>query len=220
MSTTTAVRTATLPRVNLLPPEISEEARFRSVRGILALTVIAAAGVVGGLYYLAANDASSAQEQLSAAQATQTSLQAEAAKYAEVPKVYAALTAAQTQLDQAMGQEVRYSYVLNDLSLTIPSKVWLTQMTVTQDVDGTGSVTGAWGSPAIGKITFTGVALSHNDVAAWLDALAKNATYTDPYFTNSSAGEPIGTTPVVDFNSEVSLTDKALSGRYTSKAVK
>jgi Tfp pilus assembly protein PilN len=102
MSTTTAVRTTTMPRVNLLPTEIAEEARFRSVRAILALSVLAAAGVVGGLYYLAANDAASAQDQLSAAQATNASLQTEAAKYAEVPKVYAALTAAQTQLDLSL----------------------------------------------------------------------------------------------------------------------
>ena len=43
-----------------------------------------------------------------------------------MPQVYAQVAAAQAQLTQAMGQEMRYSYVLNDLSLTIPSDVWLT----------------------------------------------------------------------------------------------
>ena len=27
-----------------------------------------------------------------------------------------------------MGQEVRYSYLLNDLSLTIPDKVWVSEI--------------------------------------------------------------------------------------------
>ena len=47
------------------------------------------------------------------------------AKYAEVPKVYAQVDAAEADLELAMGQEIRYSFVLNDLSLTIPSDVWL-----------------------------------------------------------------------------------------------
>ena len=41
-------------------------------------------------------------------------------KYADVPKVYAAVDAAEAQLKLAMGHEIRYSFVLNDLSLTIP----------------------------------------------------------------------------------------------------
>jgi hypothetical protein len=53
MSTATAVRTAEFPRVNLLPGEIAEEQRFRALRAILALAVVAAAAGVGAAWYLA-----------------------------------------------------------------------------------------------------------------------------------------------------------------------
>ena len=42
-------------------------------------------------------------------------------------------------LQQAMGQEVLWSYVLNDLSLRIPSNVWLTGVQATENTVGVGS---------------------------------------------------------------------------------
>ncbi|MCU0266043.1 MAG: PilN domain-containing protein [Actinomycetia bacterium] len=218
MSTTTAVSTATFPRVNLLPPEIAEETRFRSIRALLALSVVGALAVVGGLYLFASNEATAAQESLDAAQATNTSLKAEEAKYAEVPRVYAAVAIAENQLTVAMGQEIRYSYVLNDLALTIPDDVWLTSLTVEQDVDGTAPVEGAWGTPAIGTITHQGMAVSYDDVAAWLDVLGKNTDFTDPYLTSATETDPIGDTDVLEFESSAALTSDALSNRYTAKA--
>jgi Tfp pilus assembly protein PilN len=210
----------TFPRVNLLPPEIAAEAQFRRVRILLSLVVVGAVAVTGGLYVMASNQVASASQDLASAQATQTTLKTEAAKYADVPKVYAQVAAAQQQLTQAMGQEVRYSFVLNDLSLTLAqvNGVWLDNLTVTQAVDNPSSSKSALGNPSIGTITFTGKATKHTDVAAWLDALAKTPYYADPYLTNSAAGQTIGTTPIVTFNSQVALTSKALSNRYNPKA--
>ena len=39
--------------------------------------------------------------------------------------------------------------------------------------------------PGVGAVTFDGQAMKHNDVAAWLDSLAKQKGYTQPYFTES-----------------------------------
>jgi Tfp pilus assembly protein PilN len=210
----------TFPHVNLLPPEIAAEAKFRRTRMLLSLVVVGAVAVTGGLYVMASNQAASAADDLASAQATQSQLQAEAAKYADVPKVYAQVAAAQQDLTQAMGQEVRYSYVLNDLSLTLAgvNGVWLTNLAVSQAVDDPSSSKSALGNPSIGTITFTGDATKHTDVAAWLDGLAKTPYYTDPYFSSSVVGQPIGTTPIVTFTSQVSLTEKALSNRYNPKA--
>lgn len=218
MSTTTAIRTQEFPRVNLLPSEIAEEQRFRSLRAVLALAVVAAVAGVGGLWYLAHNQVSAAEEGLATAQATNVTLQAEAAKYADVPKVYAQVAAANTALDLAMGHEVRYSFVLNDLSLTIPSDIALTSVTVVQDVDAAAQ-TSALGKPAIGTVTVQGNAYRHNNVAAWLSSLTKSKYYQDPYFTSSTLNEASdGGTSLVEFDSSVSMTDKAYSNRYTTKS--
>ena len=222
MTTLTATRVATLPRVNLLPPEIGEQRRFRKVQAGLGAGVLAALGVVGALTLLATGAVSDAQTELDTAKAQQTQLQAQQAQYAEVPLVFAQVEAAQAQLSQAMGNEVRWSYFLNDLSLEIPGKVWLTSMTVTQNVDAAAAAvaapaTGSYLTPGIGTVTFEGKGYAHNDVASWLVALAKQKGLTQPYFT-SSTKEAIGAENAVTFSSQATVTAEALSERYTQKA--
>jgi Tfp pilus assembly protein PilN len=222
MSTLTATRVATLPRVNLLPPEIEEQRRLRKLQVGLGVGVLAAAGVVGALALAAMAQVNDAQEGLDASKARGTTLEAKAAEFAEVPAVYAQVEAAEAQLTQAMGKEIRWSYFLNDLSLRTPSKVWLTQMTVTQEVDAVAAATpvtpeSAVITPGIGSVQFTGKGYTHNDVAAWLNALAKQKGLTQPYFTSSTV-EPIGTQKAVTFQSQATITEEALSSRFSEKA--
>ena len=217
---------AMLPRVNLLPPEIAAAQRLRAVQAGLGAGVLAALVVVGGLFVVATGQQHGAQSDLDTAKAKGTSLQAEQAKYADVPKVYAEVDARNAQLTQAMGKEVRWSYFLNDLSLRTPAKVWLTNMVVTEAIDDStvpapAPVAGgaAWGTTGIGTVTFSGHGYTHNDVAAWLRALASQPGLTQPYFTQSQQ-QAIGDTPSVTFDSQAVITDKALSGRFTDKAGK
>ena len=213
---------ATLPRVNLLPPEVEEQRRFKRVQAGLGVGVLAALGVVGGLWVVANSQASSAQDDLAAQQARTASLNQQAQQYAEVPVVYAQVEAARAQLSQAMGQEIRWSYVLNDLSIITPSKVWLTSVKVTP-ADSTNPAVASGSSsqdylvPGIGTVEFEGKAYKHNDVAAWLVALAKEKGLTQPYFT-SSKEEAIGSQSAVTFKSQATITEDALSGRWTDKA--
>jgi len=222
MTTTLATRTVTFPRVNLLPPEIEEEARFRSVRALLGLAVLGAGLVVGGLYWTASGQVSQAQDDLTASRAEQTRLNAEVTKYAEVPVAYARVAAAEASLSLAMDQEIRYSYILNDLALTIPSSVWLTEITVNQqvDADAASPLVGSWGTPSVSKISFQGLSDGETGIAAWLDALAKNEGYTDPYFTKAELSDEYTGLGVYTFDSDVSLTDQVLSNRYSQKAGK
>ena len=226
MSTLTTTRLATLPRVNLLPPEIEEQRRFRKLQLGLGAGVVVALGAVGALTLLAIGQVGDAQDELEASKAQNTVLQAKANEYAEVPLVFAQVEAAEAQLSQAMGQEVRWSYFLNDLSLKTPSKVWLTKMTVTQNVDAASAAITApvpaagssqWAEAGLGSVVFEGHAIAHNDVAAWLDALAKQKGLTQPYFTKSEA-ELIDEQRVMTFDSQATITEDALSGRYTQKA--
>ena len=219
MSTLTATRIATLPRVNLLPPEIEEQRRFRRVQSGLAAGVLGAVGVVGAVFLLSVMQANEAQEELDTSTARNVTLQAQANEFAEVPLVYAQVEAAQSQLTLAMGQEVRWSYFLNDLSLRTPNKVWLTTMTVAQTPAAAvaAPATSPVMEPGIGTVTFNGRGYAHNDVAAWLDALAKQKGLTQPYFTTSTL-EPIGDQRSVNFTSQATITEEALSGRFAQKA--
>jgi Tfp pilus assembly protein PilN len=227
---TTLTRAAAMPRVNLLPPEIAEAAKARQLKlMVIGVGVVAVAGVAA-LYLGASASADAAADELAATQAVTAQLNATVAEYANVPVVYAQVDAAEAELVQAMGQEVRYSYLLNDLSLTIPNGVWLTSLTVEQPVqpvnpDGTVNVETAevvsspFGGQGIASVSFEGYGLQVNDVAAWLDSLTKQSVYIDPAFSEASKEEVQGTgTEAVAITSGVTITGDAYSDRYAAKA--
>jgi Tfp pilus assembly protein PilN len=218
MSTQTTTRLATLPRVNLLPPEIEQARQFRRVQFGLGGAVLAAVVVAGALFVAANADVGKAQDDLDANRATATQLQSNVDEYAEVPLVFGEVEAARAQLGQAMGKEVRWSYFLNDLSLKIPRHVWLDSMIVTPVAPAAAPVAGQYAAVGVATIAFEGHGYRHNDVAAWLNSLARQKGFTQPYFSDSTL-DPVGTNEdAVKFSSTVTVTDDALSNRYTEKA--
>jgi Tfp pilus assembly protein PilN len=195
-------------RVNLLPPEILESARLRRVRAGLAAGLVGVVGAVAVLYAGAAGSVADAGQTLEAATARQAQLRSETTRYADVDGVYARTAAAREMLAQAMGQEVRYSELLDDLSLTVPDRVWLTSIEVTQAPAASGG---------LGTVTFTGSGTSHDDVAAWLESLSEHEALADAAFSSSTA-TTVGSRRTVAFTSTATLTSAALSKRHTVEA--
>ena len=213
-------KTGSLAVVNLLPPEIYEAAKFRRLQFALAGCGVAAVAVAGFMAYQAHHGVADAQQQLTQAQNQQTSLQSQRTGLQSVQDVYNQVAAKNAMLTRAMGGEVRWSTYLSDISLRVPSNVWLTNMTATEtgaSGTATGAATPTSAAPVlqtgIGTVQFSGVAFSHDDVATWLDALAKEKGFTNVYFTSSTKGV-IGPRPVVNFVSQVTLSQAALSGRF------
>jgi len=66
-------------------------------------------------------------------------------------------------------------------------------------------------------VTFTGVALSHDDVAVWLETLAREHGYSNAFFSSSAEADLFGHT-VYNFSSTVTVTPDAYSGRYSKPA--
>jgi Tfp pilus assembly protein PilN len=215
--------TGRLPRVNLMPPEVAQARAMRRVQMGLGAVGVGAVVVVGLLYASAAHSVSSANSDLAAAKSQTTSLQNQVGQYAQVTQTIDAANAAQAQLTLAMGDEVRYSQLLNDLSLAIPSTVWLKSLAFA--ATGTPGTPGATATalPAsvgsatqIGQLTVSGTGFSHNDVALWLEALAGlSTTYANPYFASSTEAL-IGTRRTVNFTSTAALLSTAESNRYTT----
>jgi len=213
---------AVTPRVNLMPPEIAEAARFRRLQMVMAGAVAVAVVIVAFLYMNAKSGVSSAQNQVDAASQQHTALQTKLNGLSTVEQTYSEVSAKQALLTQAMGQEVRWSYLLNDLSLRLPSNVWLTGLEATESAAGsTSAVTTLPGtnstSAPIGTVAFSGVGLKHDDVATLLDSLAKERGLEQPVFSNSTENT-IGSRNVVVYSVSSPLDSKALSLRYTQKA--
>jgi Tfp pilus assembly protein PilN len=217
----TATRAAALPRVNLLPPEIAEAEKFRRTQFLLGGLVLLTVFLVGALWWSAHQSVAAANADLTVAQTETTALQAEAAKYANVPETYAAVATAQAQLVVAMTPEIRWSFYLNDLSLTMPSGVRLVSLSAIEPyasgTPGTSvqTTTGAEGAQGIGSVTYVGKASSYDDVAAWLQAQKGQKGMTEPY--PSTAGNPPDQATkgqLVDWTTSVTITADALSHRY------
>ncbi len=123
--------TYSVPRVNLMPPEIEAERGFKKVQvGLAALTIAVAGLVVGGFVWSAA--AASAEQDKLAAQTQRTNeLTTEQAKYAEVPLVMGQVEAAQSAQATAMATDVLWYEYLDRLSKSYPDNVFLKDMTVT-----------------------------------------------------------------------------------------
>jgi Tfp pilus assembly protein PilN len=220
------VTAPTMPRVNLMPPEIAEAARFRRFQLAMGGAVVAAVVVVGALYVHAHSGVKSADEQLAAAQTQQSSLQSQLHSLSSVQAVYSQVAAKQATLQQAMGQEVRWSSYLTDLSLKVPDAVWLSSINAAETNTGfsttpvgsaAAATTPTLGTPGIGTITFAGLAFSHDDVATWLDVLGRERGFADPYFTNSTE-IAVGPKTLTGFLSSVVVTDAAKSGRFAAPA--
>ncbi len=232
---------AAFPRVNLIPDKIAEEQRVHRAKLVLGGAAVASVAAVGAMYLMAAGEVNSAQEDLDAATARGVSLASQVATYAEVPTVRAQVQAAQMQQYQAMGGEVRWSFLLNNLALTIPNGTSLTafKASITGVAPAAGAAAPAGtadsgtelsvlGRPGVGAIAYEGEAKNYALVAAFLDSLAKQKTLLDPYASNAGIGEqersgvsdgsvavaPQGYT----FASSVTISDKALSHRYDLKA--
>ena len=206
------VTAVTLPRVNLLPPEIGERQVLRKVQSGIGLGVLAALGVTALLHLSASSSVAEAQEQVDAQTAQHSVLVQRSNAFRDVTAVYARTEAAQAMLVDAMSEEVRYSRFLDSFAHTLPERVWVSALSFAQAGGGAAATTPA--AAGIGTVTITGTAYSHDDVATWLESLAAQEGYAGAYL-QSATERRLGGRVVVDFESSVSMTAEALSGRYT-----
>lgn len=209
MSLQTSTRTSTLPRVNLLPPEISEKRRLQQVQagvvGAVALSIAAVAflDVQGG------HNVSAAQQKVNVATADNGRLTKQLATYSDVKATAAQLAASQALLNQAMSTEVQWSVYLADFSVMLPPTTWLTSLTMTSTLPA-GSLATSSGAPSeIGTVSVQGVAMKYDNLADWLDSLKTENGLANVYFS-SATEQFIGATKTVAFQASANLTSQAL----------
>jgi Tfp pilus assembly protein PilN len=222
MTTLTASRLTEMPRVNLLPPEIEQASKLRRLQVVLALALLAIAGLVVLLFLWAGNQVSSAEDELAIAETEGAALQAKVASFAEVPAVLAEVDAAEAALQTAMTPEVRFSYYLNDLSLGIPSSTRLTSLTAINSAaavqldPSTVVPPTQLGEPTMGSITYTGMATDVDATAAWMISQMRQEGLTAPQVQMvAESSDPPADPPLYTFESTVEMGLGAASERFT-----
>jgi len=218
------VTPGTFPKVNLLPPEIEERRSLRRLQAACAAALVLSMAAVGGLYYVEHGKVATAEANLEQTQAETVRLQREINKLAYVTETQQALAAAQATVQLTLGNEVRWSQYLHDISLVVPDDVWLTQLNITQNADGGSATTGSTAAQlpgngslpnSLGSVSMEGGALTWNAVAGWLDTLAKVKGFANPYVSTSQLTDGGNGQSYIKYTVTVQLTSEALSHRYT-----
>lgn len=209
---------APVPKVNLLPQEILDARRFRTVQRALAGAVLAVVALAGGGYVWALHDASVAQAELDVTKARTAELRVEEAKYADVPRVVAQVEQATAARSRALGRDVLWYRFFDDLAAATPSSVALTTVSVAMDSAGTLPAAPDPLTPAgLGTVTFQGSGDRFPDVSAWLESVASIDGLDGSSLQSATRSAEDGGDGVT-FASKIVIDGTALSHRYDGKA--
>lgn len=194
-------------QINLLPSDIAERRRARQITLLLAAGGLVLVAILALVFVVQAARLSGARGDLEAQERTNTRLERQVRQLQGFAQLQATLRTKEQLLGQLTTNEVRWSLLLNNISLVIPSDVWLTNFSGSVQAATTGP-----GVPAgpVGTIQVSGQTFTHLDVARWLSRLAGVDEFLFPYLSLSSKSDSETLQTLVDFNSSVQLAQDAL----------
>lgn len=196
-------------QINLLPREIAERRRARQITVFLGAAGLALVAILALIFLIQTARLAGERSKLEDTKRQTSALQRQVNQLQNFADLEQTLRTKEDLLGRLTATEVRWSVLLADISLVIPSEVWLTNFS--------GSVQAAPGAPAprpgtalvLGTIQASGMSFTHLDVAKWLTRLAEVREFAFPYLSLTSKAGDAGQT-LVQFNSSVQLSDAAL----------
>lgn len=197
-------------RINLLPPELLARRQMRQMMAGLGVAGIALVVLLAVFYGVQDVRLRGERGRLDRQKAANAVLTRRVASLSEFASLQDEVARRSRILEFVTTNEVRWSAVLADVSLVIPSNVWLTGFTGSVQAPAPAPKGGpaAAGPTTYGQIQFGGLTFQHIDVARWLSKLAEVNEFTNPYLSLSSKAPGAG--GQVQFNSSVLLSEKAL----------
>ena len=207
-----------LPQVNLLPPSIVAKRALQRLKRLLLLVVILVVVIAIGLYAWAAFDAQSAKSSLKGAQAENSRLLQEQAKYSEVPKVLKQISLVENARVVGMGAEVAWSGYIAAVTKALPKDAVLQSMraTIESPVAEAPTPDDPLQTQGLGTITLVHRSPTVPDAAQWLDALSAIPGFVDPLYSTAVANDDDNSS-YYEVTTTVQLTEDALSGRFLTQ---
>ncbi|WP_028048417.1 hypothetical protein [Cellulomonas sp. URHD0024] len=205
----------TLPQVNLLPPEVRAARGMRATKRWLVMSLVLVVVLCFGAFGVALIANASATNDLADAQSETARLETEAAKYAEVPKVKGALTAANNAVAFGMSTDVQWRSYLDAVTAVLPADISFETYAITVATPTTPAVasTAPLQGMAVGRITFEARTLTVPNSAAWITALNTvpgliDATVSSIAISGDERGDYYSVTLAVN------VTDAAYTHRF------
>jgi Tfp pilus assembly protein PilN len=199
-----------LPRVNLLPPEVNAADAARRVRFALAGGLVAVVAIIGYFYMAAGNAVTESQTHVDAAQAATGRLKAQLAQHNTITPLKNEVQTRSTLLSDAMAQNVPWAFYMNDLQLVFPRgarlTTWSMQLSPSQASGGT-----TFGSDGVAAWSISGEAKSFEDVARVIEALQGLDQVDSVYVTSAAdALDPTTGHNIVTFILTTRMNQKAI----------
>jgi Tfp pilus assembly protein PilN len=200
-------------RMNLLPPEVRQRQKTRrQTAAVIAAGVVVLAGV-GALYFLQQLRLVGVNNDLEEQHEVNAGIQAQINDLRRFDELQREVEASRTMLSTLLANEILWSGVLRDVSLVVPSDVWLSGLTGDTNESATSAAPatpGAAGTGLVGQITFNGFSLDHRAVALWLARLDDVRGFANPWLSNAQKTD-VGNSKVVQFTSSVDLSQQAVA---------
>lgn len=203
-----------MTQVNLLPSDVRQRLKTRQLTVLVGMVGAIVVAALLFFFVLQSGKLASANNDLAAAKATNSQLQGQIDSLQRYKVLDDQVTAQQTTVQTAKSGTVEFSGVLHDISMVIPSTVYVTGMTGTLSL-GDGAATQPNSGNVIGNIQFQGSASDHLAVATWLTRLAQVNGWNNSWITASVKRSSTGSgssSQFVDFTGTVDIGVKAEKG--------
>jgi hypothetical protein len=206
--------------VNLLPPEIVDSRRGRTVRRLVLVTVTGFTVLLGGWCATVTYQAMDARDSLSNAQRDVEVFTKQQKDFNELTRTQADSRLIQAQLSALFANDVRWLDLLTSVQPAAGTGVRLTGVsaelntvgkTAANRGNGTAQLPSTTKDALVGKLTITGVGPDKTAVADYVDGLGKVKGVGNPLLSDAS---PQGSR--VSFTVQLDITAPALSDRYAA----
>ena len=210
-------------RIDLLPAKYAEKRRerrnvtFALVAGGLVLLLLV------GYWFMLGGKIKTEEDRLADVQAQNNALSAQIAELQQFAELDAEVQQKRTALQMVMAGDVDWPALLTELAMVVPSDVWLTNLTASAGATEGATQVGTEANPvrisdepSVGRIQFTGSALTMPGVAKWLIRLGTVNKFVAIWLNSAteSAGGGEGSAVVVNFENTLELNQKSFSDRF------
>jgi len=201
-----------MTQVNLLPSDVRQRLKTRQLTVLVGLVSAIVVAALLGFFVLQNGKLSSAKNDLAQAQAANAALQQKVDSLQRFKQLDDQRVAQKQIVATAKSGVVRFSGVMHDLSMVIPSTVYLNSVTATLSL-GDGASTSPNTGGVVGNIQFQGSAQDHLAVALWLTRLAQVTGWDNSWITGATKqSSTSGSNQFVDFTGSVDLGGNAEAG--------
>ncbi len=199
---------------DLIPPELINSRKLKSLRKLMAAGVVFLVVVGAGGYYLAVKEKDGAAADLTSVQDQTTQLQREGAGYSGVIAIQGSVSKVRTQIAQVMTGDVDLVALVGQLTGALPATMTIGQVAITISpaaiaVAAPGGGLDMSGLPRIGTITMSGTGQSLSDLSDYIDALKVIPGLVDVLPVSNTVSET-----VTQYNITIGLTNVLLSHRF------